>query len=77
MSKYRVFKSQYGEFVVDSVDESSGFVASFDGKNWVPGLIFGPYALQELLLVSDQTEAKAIVDAAKRHLSQKPAVTPA
>ena len=74
MGKYRVFKSQYGEFVVDSVDESNGFVASFDGKNWEPGLIFDPYALQELLLVSDKAEARAIVIEAKKYISQKPAV---
>ena len=74
MGKYRVFKSQYGEFVVDSADESEGFVASFDGKTWVAGLIFDPYALQELLLISDEAEAKDIVDKAKKHLGQKPAV---
>src|ERR1700679_4335831 len=45
MGKYRVFQSPYGEFVVDSAEESEGFVASFDGKNWVAGLIFYPFAL--------------------------------
>jgi len=74
MGKYRVFKSERGEFVVDSIDENEGFIASFDGENWLEGLIFDPYALQELLLVSDPTEAKTIVDTAKKHLSQKPAV---
>jgi len=74
MGKYRAFKSKYAEFVVDSTDENDDFVACFDGKNWVAGLIFDPYALQELLLVSDEAEAKAIIDAAKKHVSQKPAV---
>ncbi len=67
MADYRVFKSTRGEFFIDPVDDNNPFVVSFDGKDWKEGLIFDPYAAQELLLVSDPAEAETILNSAKKH----------
>lgn len=70
MAHYRVFKSTRGEFFIDPVDDNNPFVVSFDGKDWIEGLIFDPYAAQELLLVSDPVEAETILNSAKQHFQR-------
>jgi len=70
---YRVHRSKDGsKIVVRAKDEN--FIASFVNGKWVADLPFDAYELEDILLITDPTEAKRIYEEAKQALKAKPAV---
>jgi hypothetical protein len=66
----KVYKSADGRVFIRSKEE--GFVASFKNGAWSPRIAFNGNELNELSLVSDETEASAIVVQAKNAVGYKP-----
>jgi hypothetical protein len=64
---YRVHKSTTGNVVVASREDD--FIASFKDGVWLDRLAFSAHELEDLLLVTDQSEADSLIAQAKNALS--------
>lgn len=64
---YRVHKSTTGNVVVASREDD--FIASFKDGNWLDRLAFSAHELEDMLLVTDRSEADGLIAQAKNALS--------